>query len=365
MKSASIAAVRPCVAFVLSSLKFGGGERVALNLAHALKAKGYDVHFLLMSQEGEFLQEASDKFKVVDLACSRTWKLPLRLGRYLAEEQPDALISSFWKLNLCACAARIAKPSCKLVLWEHSPPSRSKNSPVWLYGLTATFAYQLATKVVAVSSGVLSDVRRITAGLQRKTMVIFNPVPPPREAAALLRNRSGTGKIIWVGRLDVPKNPLLALEAFALLADSRDCSLQIVGDGSLREALERRVRQLGLEARVSILGYRKDAYALMGDSDLLVLSSDREGLPTVLVEALYCGLRIVATDCGEGIHDILLDGRYGTIVSPGNKEALAAAMQRELATPRNPRVQQEGAERFLPERIVHEFISAMRLGETP
>lgn len=349
------------IAFLLSSLKFGGGERVALNLGHALKAEGCEVHFLLMKNEGELLQEAAQSFTVVDLQCPRTWQLPLRLAGYLLRHRPYAVISSFWKLNLCACLARLACPRSKLLLWEHSPPSRSKNSPTWLYAVTASLLYQFGTRIVTVSTGVYSDVRRITAGLRRKTLVIFNPVPPPDLTVRHPAQAAGPKRIIWVGRLDEPKNPHLVLEAFALLPPGLDCTLQIVGDGTLRGELEILAATLGLGGRVSLLGYRRDACALMAQADLLVLSSDREGLPTVLVEALYCGLSVVSTDCGAGIHDILLDERYGSITPTRDKAALCAAMQRELAAPRDPLVQQEGARRFLPKAIVREFLTAMNL----
>ena len=124
------------IAFLLPSLKFGGAERVALNLAMALKAEGIQIDFLLMSLEGEFLAEAERHFNVLNLQCNKTYKLPGRLRVYLAANKPDALISSFWKLNLCACLARLFYPSTKLILWEHSPPSKSSNSPTWLYAIT-------------------------------------------------------------------------------------------------------------------------------------------------------------------------------------------------------------------------------------
>lgn len=272
------APAEPRIAFLLSSLKFGGGERVALNLAAALRAEGYEIDILLMSHEGEFLAEARRQFRVVDLRCDRTWRLPWRLLTYLRQTHPVALISSFWKLNLCACLARVGAPAVRLILWEHSPPSRSRNSPTWLYAISASLFYPLSTRVVAVSSGVAADVRRITLGLGGKVQTIFNPIPAPRVA----RTDSGRGKgrrVLWVGRLDVPKNPELILEALALLPRGQGYTLEVVGDGPLRPRLEQRAREWGLGDAVFFLGFRDDTAARMAAADLLVLSSDREGLP--------------------------------------------------------------------------------------
>ncbi len=347
------------VAFVLSSLKFGGGERVALNLAHAFKAKGLRVDFVLLNHEGEFLAEAKQHFNVVDLRCDRTWKLPSKLASYLRRERPDALIASFWKLNLCACIARLAYPRMRLLLWEHSPPSKSANSPTWLYAVTASLLYQMATKVIAVSNGVQDDIARITIGLQGKLKVIFNPIPAPTGVKAHTQRQAGQHRIIWVGRLDSPKNPWLMLDAFALLPADLGCTLDFIGDGPLRQVLEQRATELGLQERVQFRGFQPNPYEWMMQSDLLALTSHREGFGNVLVEALYCGLRVVSTDCGGGIHDILLDNRFGTIVSAGDALALANAIAKVLRSPCNPTHQIEGAERFLPNVISQQFLQAM------
>lgn len=343
------------IAFLLSSLKFGGGERVALNLAHALKDAGLQVHFLLLSFEGEFLAEAQAHFEVIDLHCDRTWKLPGKLASFLWCQKPDALIASFWKLNLCACLARLAQPRLRLLLWEHSPPSKSDNSPTWLYAITASLVYPIATRIIAVSSGVKEDIAHITFGLTNKLRVIFNAIPPPSGFSPPPAVREYGTKIIWVGRMDAPKNPQLMLEAFALFPADNGFSLDFIGDGSLRPLLEKRARELGLQTRVHFQGFQADPYSWMVKSDLLALTSDREGLGNVLIEALYCGLRIVSTDCGRGIHDILLDNRYGTVVPTGEPRALAKAISKALQALCFTERQIEGSQRFLPANIAREF----------
>lgn len=346
------------VAFLLPSLKFGGGERVALNLAHAFKAKGLEVDFLLMSFEGEFLSEAIRHFNVVDLECSRTWMLPGKLARHLLRHRSDALISSFWKLNLCACLSRLANPRTKLIAWEHSPPTRS--SPAWLYAISSSILYRLATRVVAVSSGVAANVLKNTVGLRHKVSTIFNPIAPPINLPAP-SNGAGRKKLIWVGRLDAPKNPSLMLEAFSLLPKHSGYVLDFVGEGRLRPTLERRASELGLNKSVNFLGFQSNPYASMAASDMLVLTSDSEGLPTVLIEALYVGLRIVSTDCGEGVHDILGDNTHGLITPTENPIALATAIQSGFAKYCNPSMQRAAADRFKPEMIAGQFAEAIGL----
>ena len=346
------------IAFLLSSLKFGGGERVALNLANAFQAKGYEIDFLLMSYEGEFLHEAESKFNVVDLHCDKTYKLPYKLLIYLIRQRPNVLLSSFWKLNLCSCLAKLFYPSLRLLLWEHSPPSKSSNSPRWLYAFSVSIFYRMSNRIIAVSSGVYDDVANWSVGLLNKLVVIFNPIVPPSTELIANLGQKCKRQIVWVGRLEEPKNPLLALEAFSLMADL-SVNLAFVGDGSLRNKLERRSIELGLMERVIFHGYHSNPYEVIANSELLVLSSNREGLGNVIIEALFCGLPVVATDCGAGIHDILLDNKYGIIVPSGDAKSLAKAMTKTLEIKCNRQYQISGATRFLPDNIANQFLALM------
>ncbi len=348
------------IALLLPSLKFGGAERVVINLARELKEAGAQVDILLISKQGEFLIEAQTHFTVIDLKCDKTYKLPGKLLVYFWKQRPNVLVSSFWKLNLCSCLARILFPWVKLLLWEHSMPSKSKNSPKWLYAISASLFYQLASKVVTVSTGVYNDVTQWSIGLRRKSVIIFNPITPPIPALLKLRTSKKTQQVIWVGRLEEPKNPSLLLEAFSLLPTDCNAKLLIVGDGRLRAELENRCMNLGLGERVNFQGYHENPYELMALSDLLVLSSDHEGLSSVVIEAMHCGLRVVSTDCGEGIHDILLDNFYGTIVPCNDKYALAIAIDYELRMPKTSQMQINGAKRFLPQLVAQQFLAAMR-----
>lgn len=333
---------------------------MALSLAKALGDTGARVEFLLMSKEGELLSEAEKNFAVIDLKCNRTYKLPLRLLAHFIRRRPDVLISSFWKLNLCSCLARILFPAVRLLLWEHSQPSRSPNSPKWLYAISASVLYRLANRVVAVSTAVYRDVDLWTRGLHGKLVTIFNPIQPPDPHLLLRREPPRERQLIWVGRLDIRKNPALALEAFAIAARACDATLVFVGDGPLRQELEQRCASLGLDRRVRFLGYLANPYEAIAASDLLVLSSDNEGLPSVIVEAMYCGLRVVSTDCGAGVRDILLDNVYGTIVKSNDSLALANGIKTELNSRGIAQFQIDGAQRFLPHVAAQKFLLAMR-----
>ncbi len=137
----------------------------------------------------------------------------------------------------------------------------------------------------------------------------------------------GTHRIVSiVGRLAPVKNHRLFLEAAgALAARTTDVAFVVVGGGSMREALEEGARELGVSDRVHFLGWRTDLAEIYQASDVVALTSHNEGTPVALIEALAAGRPIVATDVG-GVRDILQDGRFGTLVPPGDVEALASAI---------------------------------------
>lgn len=351
------------IAILLPSLKFGGGERVSLNLAAAMKELGISVDILVMSKEGEFLAEAQKNFNVYDLRCDKTYKLPFRLFQYAFLNSPQALISNFWKLNLCACSMRLFFPYLKLILWEHSPPSKTSFSPTWLYALSATLLYQLSTKIVAVSDGVQDDIKRCTLGLSRKLITIYNPIAPPK-VDPLKRSTSRIDKtplIVSVGRLEPEKNPELLIEAFALIVEKNiNARLLFVGEGSLRKELEQLCLDLNIEKHVKFLGFSPNPYDILINSDLFVMSSNWEGLPTVIIEALYCGLPVVSTDCPSGPRELLVNGEYGSLVPMNDKFAFALAIEDELKKNRLPEVQKAAALRFLPSVVVRKFIDLLK-----
>ena len=112
--------------------------------------------------------------------------------------------------------------------------------------------------------------------------------------------------------------------------------LYVAGQGSLREDLENQVRSMGMEGRVKFLGLRRDVPRLLAAADGFVLASAWEGLPNVVMEALAASIPVVATRVG-GVPELVLDGKSGFTVPPKDPDALAQAMLRLMALPREIR----------------------------
>jgi glycosyltransferase involved in cell wall biosynthesis len=172
----------------------------------------------------------------------------------------------------------------------------------------------------------------------------------------------GRRVLVFVGRFDRQKDPLLLLTAFARAARAAaDLHLIMVGDGDLRPDVEALIAREGLSDRVTLTGVQppKAIAAILRGADLFVLASAYEGMPIAVLEALATGLPVVSTDVGE-IAQVVVEGRHGAIASDRSAEALAAATLRALAAAPAMRGApcQEAAAPFQPARALSDIYAA-------
>lgn len=333
------------IAFFLPSLCGGGAERVIVNLAQAIAERGLPVDVVVASAEGELMGQLPPGVRLVDLGARRVLGSLGPLTGYLRRERPRVLVSSMSHANLVALwAGKLARQATPVVVTVHNTMSQSTPQQGamggWLWPRLLHSFYPWADQVVAVSRGAADDLAR-TARLPRdRIRVVYNPVITPalldRAAHAPDHPWFAAGEppvVLGVGRLNRQKDFGTLIRAFAEVRRTRAVRLIILGDGEERAALERLVGELSLAADVALPGFRDDAASFMGHSALFVLSSAWEGLPTVLIEALAAGSRVVSTDCPSGPREILQEGRLGALVPVGNPAALAAAMIEALDCP--------------------------------
>lgn len=355
------------LAFFVPSMRGGGAERVTLNLARGVAERGYAVDLVLAQAEGPFLAEVPESVRVVDLKASRVLLSLPALVRYLRRERPEAMLSAMCHANIVALwAQRLAGVPMRMVVSERITLSRSAQRGRLMPQLIRHF-YLWADGIVAVSKGVADDLAQVAGIPRQRIQVIYNPVVTPelwQKAQAPLEHpwfKPGQPPaLLAVGRLSPQKDFPTLIQAFARVRQACPARLLILGEGEERPGLEALVRQLGLERDVSLPGFVTNPYAYMARASLFVLSSRWEGLPGVLIEALYCGAPLIATDCPSGPREILRDGQYGQLVPVGNATALARAIETSLEseTPRAPR---ESWRPFELETVVNQYISTLTL----
>jgi glycosyltransferase involved in cell wall biosynthesis len=187
-------------------------------------------------------------------------------------------------------------------------------------------------KVVAIGSDSETFMREQVGIPKRKLTVIrvgidlkaFNESKD--EARATLGLSSKDRVVTIVARLYPEKNHQLLLAAFAQVYEHvADARLLIVGEGTEREAIEEEIKRLRLEERVSVLGVRRDVARILAATDVFALSSMREGLPLVVLEAMAAARPVVATAVGD-LPSVINDKETGFIVPPGNALSLAATL---------------------------------------
>lgn len=332
------------LALFLPSLAGGGAERIMLNLAAGFTGRNYRVDLVLVKAIGEYMDRVPAGVRLVNLEASRPLTAVPALVRYLSGERPHALLATITNANLAALWALQLSgiPTCRCVVREASTlsvelaHSSALNRLLVPPLMRCTFAG--AAAIVAPSRGVADDLAQIT-GIRRDSIkVIYNPVV---SATLLARSRQladhhwlteeGVSIIIGIGRLTRQKDFPTLLRAFATVRHQRRARLIILGEGEDRPALAALARELGIADDFDLPGFIANPYAFLSRAALFVLSSRWEGLPGVLIEALACGVKVVATDCPSGAREILDDGTYGELVPVGDDGAMAAAMLRALS----------------------------------
>lgn len=348
------------LAFLISDMGDGGAERVVASLVNGAVRCGHEVDLLLMKAEGPNLPLVDHRVRVIDLHAERIRNSLHPLVRYLRRERPLALQVSMWPLTIVAIvAAKLARTGTKVVTAEHITLSQQyagSRSMKW----SVRALYPLADRRIAVSRGSAEDLSRLSGApvdTIHNPVVPIGPGPSVKEAWPEARHR-----ILSAGSLKDQKNHFLLVEAMNLLDPKMDASLVIIGKGELRDLLQERIDELGLQDRIRMPGYMVDPSPYFRSADLFVLSSDYEGFGNVIVEAMSVGLPVVSTDCPDGPAEILDHGKFGTLVPPRNAAALAHAIERALSSKKDPERQRRRAAEFGEDVAVALYLDAL-LGE--
>jgi len=220
------------------------------------------------------------------------------------------------------------------------------------------FKYAGADFVVAVSSALADEIA--ASGGCARIDTIPNGVDLDRVRAHAgepfdhpffaVRRPDGTPApvLVSVGRVTHQKGFDIAIEALALLPQELGARLLVIGQDSAGETdrLKQLARERGVGERVDFLGFHANPFAVMCRADLYVSASRWEGASNSLLEALACGLPLVATDCPTGNREILADGRNGTLAPVEDPTGLAGAIVADLATGRDREAQRRAADAF-------------------
>ncbi|MCO5398475.1 glycosyltransferase [Ralstonia soli] len=322
------------ILLLTTGLKLGGAEQQVAALARQFSALGHAVAVASLAQGQDVALHES--VTVVQLAMRKTpqsmARALWRLRAFIRQWQPDIIHAHMIHANLFGrMLGAISSAAPPVICTAHSAREGGRLRML-AYRLTDRWS-QLTTHVSPEGRQAMIAARavpasRITIMPNGIDTAQFRPDVDQRlRTRAALGLQESTRLLINVGRLVKEKAQGTLIDAFARLTPDLDARLLIVGEGLLRGSLEQRIRDHQLTKRVHLIGARQDIPTLLNAADLFVLSSDIEGMPLALGEALACELPVVATDAA-GVAELL--GECGEIVPRGDPAALAAAMRRAL-----------------------------------
>jgi glycosyltransferase involved in cell wall biosynthesis len=337
------------IAIFLPGLYDGGAERVMLNLASGLIDSGYAVDLILAQAEGPYLNDVPSSVRLVELnkkhlSTQRTLSSLPSLVRYIQREHPDAMLSGLNYANVVALwAKKLARVPLRLIITEHNTFSSERADLPryfrWILNTLMKLSYPSADGIIAVSEGVADDLSYVLEIPRKQINVIYNPIITPEIQEKKNEpledpwfENTQPPVVLAIGRLTKQKGFDNLIRAFAQVRKQHIAHLLILGEGEDRPALLSLVKELGIEQDVRMPGFISNPYPYMANASLFVLSSRWEGLPTVLVEALYCGAPLIATDCPSGPREILKNGQYGQLVPVDNIVSLAQSISIALGS---------------------------------
>jgi len=360
------------LAIFLTCLAGGGAERAIINLTHGLVAKGIKIDVVLVEATGVFLPLLPPEVRVVDLGCKRLISSLPALVRYLQREKPKAMLSVLEDTNIVALWGRaLAGVSTQLVVSVHNNISQeSQNSTQLKRRFTpylVRWFYPWADEVVVVSQGIADDLAGL--GLSSKNIkVIFNPIVTPeifekfQEPVDHPWFKPGSPPVILsVGRLEKQKDYGTLIRAFAKVQQQRPARLMILGEGKDRPLLEALIKELGISESVALPGFVPNPYPYMAAATVFVLSSLFEGLPSVLIEAMAAGIRLVSTDCESGPKEILSNGLYGKLVAVGDVPGIVEAIISSLDEPVDLEALRQRSADFSIEKVSTQYQKVLHL----
>jgi len=322
------------VVHIVPTLSPGGAERVAVHIVTGLNRQRYEA--VVVSQSGRLkcdldrlLEEAGVEVRYLGKPPGFDYRMYSRLHRVLRDSRPDIVHTHIQVLRYALPSMLLLKHASLLHTVHNMAEREVEPRARWIQ----RYAFNHGVVPVPVAETVAVSLKRLY-GIQQ-CRVIPNCIPVdyyacPQTPRREWRAREGFGDqdvlFVCVARFAAQKNHALLLSAFAQgPASDPNAHLILIGEGPLREQLEDQAKDLGLGSQVRFLGLRADIPDALGAMDVFVLSSDWEGNPLSVIEAMASGLPIVSTAVG-GVPDLFESGKEGFLVQPGDVQGFSNSM---------------------------------------
>jgi len=297
------------ISILVNDLDSGGAERVVSILLKMLNKK-YDITLFMMHNIIFYDIPKDTKIVIIgnsklsDNGLLKLLKLPYLAYKYKKLNIASTTSISFLsRSNYINILAKIFGMRGRVVVSERAMPSLqyAKGFQGKINTFLIKMFYPKADLVIANSKGNAIDLEK---NFSIKDVKVIHNLFDIDKIIKLSKEKAKLKdgfNFITIGRLDEGKNHQLLIQAMQNI----DANLYIIGDGVLRDELTQQIKNLNLTHRVFLLGKQKNPYKYLSKADCFIFTSNREGFPNVLVEALACELVVISTDCQSGPREIL------------------------------------------------------------
>lgn len=322
------------IALYISSLRKGGAERVIANLAEHFAQKGYRVLLVTTYRvEAEYKVPGTVKRMISEpadgeLKGGRIHNFLARFRKLRSiwkEEKPDVILSFIGKNNMMAIITSLGLgiPVAVSVRGEPGEEYYSRSLK-----FVARHLFKLADGVVLQTKQCMEF---FPESIRKKAVILKNPVNPEFFQERYEGEREKT--IVAVGRIDENKNHEMLIRAFSLIAEEYpEYKLIIYGEGEKKKELEALVKELKLQEKILLPGSTDRVADVIYKARVFVLSSNTEGMPNTLIEAMIMGLTVIATDCPcGGPAELIIHEKNGLLTPVGDVEGMKDNLQKVLS----------------------------------
>ncbi len=326
------------ISFFIGHMGQGGAERVISLLANDYARRGWDTQIAMLLKD-DVEQKLDANVQLVNLNGPSDsymknaffWLKAIR--GYLKREKPDCVVSFIGRINALVLTAAFGA-GVPIIVSERNDPRHDGRGKGMLQFCNAI--YHTAKTVVFQTK---TEEECFDAAVCRRGVIIPNPV----SIEGVTRKEGSGFTVVTAGRLAVQKNHKMLMDAMALLRrELPEARCVIYGEGELRQELDAYLEQTQLSPTVSLPGHALDIHEKIASASVFVLTSEYEGLPNALIEAMMLGIPCITTDY-PGSSEVMEDGVTGLIIPRGDAAALARTLCRLAQDPELARTLSENA----------------------
>lgn len=326
------------VLLVCKNFQLGGSQKQIILLANGLLKNGFKPIICVFKNTGELKIELNQNIEIYELEnfvpdkpnkTISTIIATVKLLRLIYKTRPDIIYSRHWQTKIpSSIAGRITKTKTVLVDVNNPLEEMYKKKSKIISYILRRCSYNLSKNVIAVSKDLSSEVKKYYK-LNFNVDTIYNCIDldyikeKSSETVEHHWFNDPTPIIVSIGRLVPQKGFEYLIKAIKIVNNSMQVRLLLIGDGNEKKSIINLSKELLIEDKVDLIGFKSNPYPYLKNADLFVLSSNFEGFGIVLIEAMAVGLPVISTDCEYGPKEIINDYQNGILVSKKSPEIIA------------------------------------------